>query len=274
MPVTTSQQLNNYFKDFAETEVTFTKEVIQATRLNPGGVHLKCLGDQWPCVIYSSSMTSARIIANLNSSLNETLKKANNVVSLRFSFTESEKTKPITFFVKAKTTGFSPYGKEKPNLFLANLTFSQRPPDDLILLLGKMLEANSNAKRRGEWRLQLSPQTVKTLGIVPEDTSITRDSERKRAILRDVSFSGCKAIVAASAEDLQKQRVNISLTFQDPREAFDIGASVCRSDPVEGHEGICVCGFHFEDSTIPMAYKVRINNAVRTQRSDAGAPDG
>jgi PilZN3 domain/PilZ domain len=270
MPVTTSQQLANYFKDFAETEVTFTKEVIQATRLNPSGVHLKCLGEQWPCVVYSSSMTSARIITNLQTSLNETLRKANNVVSLRFSFAESDKTQPIAFFVKAKTTGFTPYGKERPNLYFASLVFSQRPPDDLILVLGRMLEANQNAKRRGEWRLPLSALVVKTLGIVPEHTSVTQDSERRRAILRDVSFSGCKAIVATGSTDLLNKKVNVGLTFQDPDEFFEIAAAVCRSDPVEGHDGICVTGFQYEEGQVPMAYKLRINNAIRAQKTDIG----
>ena len=270
MPVTTSQQLANYFRDFAQTEVTFTKEVVEATRLNPNGVHLKCLGDQWPCVIYSSSMTSARIITNLQSSLNEKLRKANNVVSLRFSFTESDETQPITFFVKAKTTGFTPYGNERSNIYFANLTFSQHPPDDLIFVLGRMLEAKQNSKRRGEWRLPLSALIVKILGIVPEHTSVTQETERRRAILRDVSFSGCKAIVATPPADLLNMKVNVTLTFQDPDEVFEITANARRTDPVEGHDGICVSSFQYEEEGIPMAYKLRINNAIRAQRSDTG----
>jgi len=268
MPVTTSQQLANYFKEFAETEVTFTKEVIRATRLNPSGVHLKCLGDQWQCVIYSSSMTSARIITNLQTSLNETLRKANNSISLRFSFSDSDKSNPIAFFVKAKSTGFTPYGKERPDLYFANLTFAQHPPDDLILILGRMLEAKQNSKRRSEWRLPLSAAIVKKIGIVPERTSVTENQNRRRAVLRDVSFSGCKAVVAASSEALLNSNVIVNLTFQDPDESFEISANVCRADPVEGHESISVFGFHYDEEQVPMAYKLRINNAIRSQRSN------
>ncbi|MBU8913264.1 MAG: PilZ domain-containing protein [Spirochaetales bacterium] len=270
MPVTTSQQLSNYLRDFAETEVTFTKEVIHATRLNPSGVHLKCLGDQWPCVVHSLSMTSGKIITNLQSSLNERLQKANNMVSLRLSFSEADKAEPVAFFVKAKTTGFTPYGKERPNLYFANLTFTQQPPDDLILVLGRMLEAKHNSKRRREWRLPLSASIVKRLGIVPGETTVTDNQSRKRAILRDVSFSGCKAIVADPSGDFLNKNVSVNLTFQDPDELFEIPASVCRSDPVEGHSGICVFGFQYEEERIPMAYKLRINNAIRAQRTDIG----
>jgi len=270
MPVTTSQQLSTYLKDFAETEVTFTKEVIHATRLNPGGVHLKCLGDQWPCVVHSLSMTSAKIITNLQSSLNERLRKANNMVSLRLSFNEADKAEPIAFFVKAKAIGFTPYGKERPNLYFANLTFTQQPPDDLILVLGRMLEAKHNSKRRSEWRLPISASIVKKLGIVPENTTVTDNQNRKPAILRDISFSGCKAVLADPSGDFLDKKVFVNLTFQDPDEVFEIAATVCRSDPVEGHSGICVFGFHYEEARIPMAYKLRVNNAIRAQRSDTG----
>lgn len=270
MPVTTSQQLANYFKEFGETEVTFTKEVIQAARLHLSGVHLKCLGDQWRCVIHSSSMTSARIITNLQSSLNETLRSANNTVSLRYCFNDSDKTEPIAFFVKAKTTGFTPYGKEKQNLYFASLTFTQRPPDDLILILGTLLEAKQNSKRRSEWRLPLSPVIVKKLGIVPELSSVTVNENSRRAVLRDVSFSGCKAIVATSSDELLHKDVNMTLTFQDPDEIFEIAATTCRADAVDGHDGICIFGFQFDEERIPMAYKLRINGAIRAQRTDIG----
>jgi hypothetical protein len=215
-------------------------------------------------------MTSARIITNLQSSLNETLRKANNVVSLRFSFAESDKTRPIAFFVKAKTSGFTPYGEEKPNLYFANLAFSQHPPDDLILVLGRLLEAKQNSKRRGEWRLPLSALIVKMLGIVPEQTSVAHGSQRRRAVLRDVSFSGCKAIVATASSELMNKKVNVTLAFQDPEEVFQMDAEVRRSDPVEGHDGICVSGFQFEQDHVPIAYKLRINNAIRAQRADTG----
>lgn len=268
MPVTTSQQLSNYFKDFSETEVTFTKEVIEATRLDPQGVHLKCLGDQWPCVIYSSSMTSAKIITNLQPRLNESLQKANSLVSLRFSFRETERTHPIAFFVKARATGFNSYSKERPNLYFVTLDFTQQPPDDLILILGKMLEAKQNSKRRGEWRLPMSESVVKSLGILPDRASVTVDKTRYPAILRDISFSGCKAIIATADNSLGSNSARIRLMFQDPDEAFAIEADICRSDAVQGHDGICVSGFHYNEEKVPMAYKVRINTAMRSERAE------
>ena len=99
MPVSSSHQMASYFDNYAQVEVTFTKEVLHALRINTKHVSLKCLGSQWPCVLYSSSLKTARIIANLHGSLNESIEEAKNLVSLRFSINEPENTDPVMFFV-------------------------------------------------------------------------------------------------------------------------------------------------------------------------------
>ena len=110
MAVTTSQQISHYYNQFQNTDVTFTKEVIRALMLNTKQVFVKALGYQWPCIIYSSSMRSAKIITTMTQALKETLQKSKNTVSLRFSFIQREKTDPLAFFVSAKIAGISPYG--------------------------------------------------------------------------------------------------------------------------------------------------------------------
>ena len=267
MPVTTSQQIADYFRDFAETEVTFTKEVVRAIGLNPSEVQLRCMGDQWPCAIYGSSMTTARIIAKLHPRLNESLRRANNAVALRYSFTDPDKERPIAFLVKARTTGFARFGAEHADLYVANLMFSQKPPDDLIRILGRLLEANRNATRRREWRLPLSAVVVKALGIQLDGITVRENGKRIRALLRDISFSGCKAVVPIAAEKLADREIGLVLPFDDPTETVDLAATVCHSDRVEGHDNVGVFGIHFKEESVPVSYKMRINAALRTQRS-------
>ena len=62
MPITPSRQITRYYEQFSAVEVTFSREVTAAVMLSPRHVHLKCLADQWPCIIHSASMTSARLI--------------------------------------------------------------------------------------------------------------------------------------------------------------------------------------------------------------------
>ena len=266
MPVITSQQIADYFREFAETEVTFSKDVARAIGLNPSGVHLQCMGGQWPCAIYGSSMTSARIITKLRPSLNESLRKTGNVVSLRYDMIDPENDRSIAFFVKARTTSFSQFGRGGADLCVAHLEFAQRPPDDLIRILGRLLEAKRNATRRKEWRLPMSSAIVKALGIVPNGVLLRRNGSRYPALLRDVSFSGCKAVVPVAAEAFAGDEIGVVIPFQEPNESVDLAAEIRHADTVEGHEFVGVFGIHFKEERVPVAFKLRINAALRSRR--------
>lgn len=269
MPVTTSQQITRYFQQFSQAEVTFTREVTQALRLNSKHVFVKCLGSQWPCIIYSASMTTAKIIANLKSGLNECISKANKLVQLRFSFTEPDKPDAITFFVPARVTGVTPYGEKNKDLFFANLEFTQRPPDDLIQLLGQLLEANVNAKRRKEERIPISAHSVKQLGLLPDACTFAVDGVPRKAIFRDVSFSGCKVVLIGIPKMLVNRAATVKLAFYDPEEAFTVEGTIVRYDPVEGRSDIAAFGVLFSEERVPMGYKMRVNTALKQFRSKA-----
>lgn len=267
MPVTTSQQITRYFEQFSQAEVTFTKEVVQTIMLNTKHVYIKCLGSQWPCIIYAASMTTAKIIANLRGGLNDCVRESNGLVQLRFSFAEPDKPDPITFFVPARVGGTNPYGEQNKDLFFANLEFTQRPPDDLIQILGQLLEANVNAKRRKEDRIPLTAHSVKQLGIVVNDCALTVDGVPRKAILRDVSFSGCKAVLMGVPKMLVNRHAVVRLVFDDPEQTFQIEGSIVRFDPVEGRSDIAAFGIQFDEDKVPMGYKMRINSVLKQFRS-------
>ncbi|MBT3275758.1 MAG: hypothetical protein HN368_21585 [Spirochaetales bacterium] len=99
MALITSQQLANYYELYLDIDVTFNKEVIQAIGLRSKEISLRCLGTQSPCIIYSSSMSRAKIVTNVTPDLNQKIRDANNLVSLRFSFNMPDKSDPLPFFV-------------------------------------------------------------------------------------------------------------------------------------------------------------------------------
>jgi hypothetical protein len=267
MSVSTSQQIARYYDQFQSTEVTFTKEVIRATMLNPREVYLKCLGYQWPCVVYSSSMVGAKIIANVTSTLNETVRKANNLVSLRFSFTIRDKADPLYFFVSSKISGFTPYSKEKPELNFISLTYTQRPPDDLIEILGELLEANVNAKRRKEQRITVTADSAKQMGIQQKTPKLFVEGVPRKCILRDVSFSGAKVVILGVAKFLVGKSAILRIELDEPSEVVDIEGEVVRFDAVEGREDLAAVALKFQEDAVPMSYKLRINNYLKANNS-------
>jgi hypothetical protein len=267
MSVTTSQQIAQYLERFSTLEVTFNKQVVKATLLNTKQVYLKCTGYQWPCIIHTASMSLARIIANVSNELNEALDKANNVVSLRYSFTSSQSGTPLAFFVPAKVVSSKPYTETQPSIRFLTLQYTQRPPDDLIYILGQLIEANINARRRKEERIPLTAHSQKQLGLVVEDCSVHVDGVPRRAIIRDLSFSGCKAVIMGIPKMVVHRHASVHLVFDDPEESYAIPGDVARFDPVEGREDVAVFGIRFEDDKVPISYKMRINAVLRSIRN-------
>lgn len=270
MGITTSQQITRYFELYQGTELTFTKEIIAASGLVPRQCFLKCLGEQWGCVIYSSSFQGARIIANVKGSFYEKLKKANNLVSLRFCFKVPDKADPRTFFVAAKVTGFSPY-PANPELNFLTLTFPQRPPDDLIEIMGRLLEATMNSAKRRDERIELSVDAMRKLGIASKETSLFIQGVPRRCILRDISFSGVKTIIVGLAKFLVDKEAMIRIPLEDPRETVDVKGKVVRFELVEGRKDLAALAIAFDEATVPMTIKVRINDYLSQFRKPAAA---
>jgi hypothetical protein len=267
MGVATSQQIGKYYERYKSIDVTFTKEVIKATGLVTPQVYLKCVGETWPCVIYSSSFEGAKIIVNARSGLYEKIQRANNFVSLRYSFKESDKIDPFMFFVSARTAGYSPYGGS-PDIAMLTMTFTQRPPDDLIEIMGRLMDANINSAKRREERIILTTESMRKLHIISKETAVFIQGVPRRCILRDISFSGAKVIMAGVAKFLLEREASLRLEFDDPREGILVKGRTLRAEDVEGRKDLIALALHFDEQVLPMSYKLRINdylNQVRTE---------
>ncbi len=266
MSVSTSQQIARYFNEFSTNEVTFTKDVIRATMLHPKQVFLKILGYQFPCIVYSASLVGAKVIVNFHEGLKEVLKKSNNACSLRFSFLQRDKPDPLAFFVSGKITGVTPYGEQKPDLHFMNIQYTQRPPDDLIEIIGGLLEANVNAKRRKEERIVITNDSLRKLGIGGKGAVVVVDGIPRKCILRDLSFSGAKVIILGVAKFLVNKAAILKLDLLDPAETVQIPGKILRFEEVEGRSDIAAYAMKFEDEQVPMEYKMRLNNYIRGMR--------
>jgi hypothetical protein len=276
MSITTSQQIGKWFDLYRTIDVTYTKEIMKATGLDTRGVFLKCVGEQWPCVIYSSSFSGAKIIVSTKQALTERIAKANNAVSLRFSFKLSDNPDPVSFFIGAKILGFSSYSLGGGDLQFASLQYTQRPPDDFIDIMGRLLEANMNATRRREERILLNPDSMRRLCLVSKDSYIYVQGVPRKCILRDLSFSGAKAIIVGVAKFLVDKECILRVEMEDPRETLDLKGTIVRYEDVEGRKDLTAIAVKFDEQSVPMTYKMHINDClsqVRLPRTDeATAP--
>ncbi len=265
MSIVTTQQLARYYEQYRTTEVTFNKQVATATGLVAKNVYLKILDRQLSCVVFSSSMAGARVIASISPTIMAGLKKANNRMSLRWCFKLPDKVEPITFFVPSHPAGFAHYAAQDPDVQVVALEFTQRPPDDLIQILGMLLEANSNASRRKDERILLSPETMKKMGLESREAALLIEHASFKCALRDISFSGAKVLAAGSAAAFADRKLALRIIRGDPSLDILIQGVVRRAEEVGGHKDILAIGIEFQGD-IPMTYKLLISSYLGTVR--------
>lgn len=263
----TSQQLKKYFEQYADVEVTFTRQVSQTLGLLPKFVFLKCQADTLPCIVYASSMREAKVLLSLRAGSRRLLQQADMAVSLRFCFERSERGgQPLAFYVGARVSALTAYNQQTPDLYLLSLEYTQRPPDDLIEMLGGLLEANSNAQKRSEVRVDIGPATLRTLGLDSREASFTLEGVESRCILRDLSFSGAKVLVHGSSSSYVDKPIVLTLSFSDSRQTVRLPGRVVRWEAMANREDIGAIGIRFDTAQVPMPYKLAINACLRGRK--------
>jgi hypothetical protein len=267
MSVLTQQKIASYYDRYKGIDVTFTKEIIQVTGLLTQQVLIKCMGDFWPCVVYSSSFEGAKVVANTKSGITGKLQQANNSISLRLSFRNAETGQPVIFFVTARVSGYNAYGGSADTA-LFNLQFTQRPPDYLIEIMGRVLDATINSTKRKSERVLLTADSIRKLRMLSKDTAAFIAGVPRRCILRDLAFGGAKIIMMGVAKFLVDRETALRLDFDDPRESFLIRGKFLRAESVEGRKELIALVIAFDAAAIPMGYKVRLNDFLSAVRAD------
>jgi hypothetical protein len=189
MGILTAQFISAYYDRFKSTEVVFTKELTGATGLIAEQVQLKCGSEFWPCLFYSTSFLGAKIIVNIKSGLPDKLKNSSNAMSMRLSFKSTEDGSPVTFFIAGRVAGMVPY-KDSADVSLFTIQYTQRPPDYLIEVLGRVLDATLNFSKRKDERIVLTTESKRKFKLPSSETIAFIQAVPRRCLLREISYSG------------------------------------------------------------------------------------
>jgi hypothetical protein len=265
MSTLTSQQINAFYEQYKTVSLTFSQETIKATGLVAKQIYLKCMGDFWPCVLYSSSFETAKVVANIKAGLVEKLQAAKNSASIRFCFKLSGNNDAIFFFVNVKSIGFIPYGNSS-DVAIFTFQYIQRPPDDLIEILGRFLSVNDNFSRRRSERLTLTPEIMRKLQINTRETVVSIQGAPRKCILSDISLFGAKIVMMGTAKESENMVLRVN--FANPPESFMLKGRFIRSEIVEGRKDLCALGVAFDEEDIPLNYKLRINDYLNLTRQE------
>lgn len=263
--VATNQQINNYYDTYRETEIVFTKDILRTLRIDPRQIYIKCGGSQWPCIINSNSFQHAKIIVGTSGgAFAQITKKDAPPVNLRYYFFGEDNT-PLAFFVTCHVTNVTPYMNSQ-ELAIVTLTFTQRPPDDLIYRLGSLMDANDSFVNRKEDRINIDEITQRKLGIDKKETIVFIQNVPRRCLLINLSFSGAKIVFVGVPQFLNGKNIILRLLCSDPNEIIDIKGTIVAVDNVEGRKDLVQAGIKFDEAQVPLSYKMRLNNYLTTNR--------
>lgn len=267
MGIATNQQISNYYDFYRDKEIIFTKDILRSLRIDPRQIYIKCNGAQWPCIINSTSFQMAKIILGTKGgAFAQITKKDTPPVSLRFCFIEPDN-EPLSFFISGKVAEVTPYMNSQ-ELAIITLSYTQRPPDDLILKLGTLIEASINFTQRKEERIIINQDSKHKLNIEKEETIIYIQNVPRRCILRDLSFSGAKVILLGLSKFIKDKETILRIQFNDPFETLDIKGTIVAADLIEGRQDIVAASIRFDENQVPLSYKIHINNYVTANRKN------
>ncbi len=263
MGIANSHQISRYYDFFRDKEIVFTKANVQILKMDPRQIYVKCAGGQWPCLINSSSLQSAKIIIGTNSGAFLAIQKDKNMsIQLRYCFLDANGA-PIHFFVNCTVGEINKY-QNTEELAVVTLNFTQRPPDDLIFKIGEFLEANENFYHRKEERIDINKNSIRKLGLEKEESIIFVENVPRRCILKDLSFSGAKVMLVGVPKFLVGKNIALKIDFIDTNESVLVPGIIPRAEFLEGRKDITTVHIAFNGDTVPMVYKIHINSFITT----------
>ncbi len=267
MAILTNTQITNLYNAYKDIDITFNKDVIKATGLKTNEIYIKAAGMQRPCIVYSTSFTKARLIANTGNEFINRTREAGDLITLRMAFVDSEKKDLISFFINAKVTGYGVYDTPESTLNYINIIFTQRPPDDLIIIMGKLLQANVNFNKRIDERIIVNQSNYSKLGFSSRELLLVLQEIPRKAILLDISSSGIKIIgVKAFKFHLNK---DISIKFPLKSNNYvEIPGTILRFDPLPNRNDLGIFGIKFKENSIPLSFKVQIEQYFETVKKN------
>jgi hypothetical protein len=263
MGTLTQKKIQDYYNEFRSIPVTFNKEIIQVTGLQPKQTILKCGSDFFPCFVYSTTFEEAKIVSSDKSDIVKKLKEANNLVSLKFTFKTPSSGEQVAFLVAARVIGFAKYNGST-DMLMFTLQFSHRPPDDLIGIVGRILEANIISSRRKNEYISITPESQRKLHLV-KNVSITAEGVPRRCILRDISFSGARFVMLGISKFLLDKQSSIKFDFDDPIESYTIDGKFVNVENVADRNDMVTVTMSYNEP-IPMIYKVRLSDYLGKTR--------
>ncbi len=249
-----NEKITEYYEKYKYRQIAFNKSVIKEVGLVVERVAFKCKMKTFPCILYSASMQSASILANLVFGDFDLIEKSNKKITLKLSFFSKIEKRVISFFVDSKVIGSSIYKGSSKNLNLISIEYINKCPHDLIFSIGRYLDKESDMEKRIYQRVVVTHQYEQGNNIQPSKSYLYTDGKRRNCILSEISIFSAKVIIFGKAEEYINKRAILIIKTIGIKELGELIGVIKRCETIDPNKGLLYLIIIFDQEKIPPSY--------------------
>jgi hypothetical protein len=203
-------------------------------------------------------MNNATLISRMNFNATQQIKKANNNGLLGLNFNVPGKKEPIQIGINVKITKMNLLKQGEKGLYQLSLNFKTKPPDDYIVILGKILEAKSYAQKdyieepdENSVKIKQDKHKLKCV-----DTEIINGENREKCVLDTVSVSAARVIIKGERHEFLDKKVRLIMSTEEIEDSGEADGIVTRCSDMKTIDGsVTIINISFESGSVPDEFK-------------------
>jgi PilZ domain len=252
--------INKLYNEYSDVEIDFRdKSISKLTGLDPKKVSLKVKGEQWDCTLYSCSMKCAKVVVKMNMDGFQNLQSAKNFVNLNLGFQREQETDPVVFFIPSVIEGYKSINEKQKEAYMFNLNFIQKPSDELIEIIGELIEVKEKYEKRKNSRITINSKILKDIGLTNQNIIVEIDNIKRKGILRNISATGLSILLSCIAKFLINKQIVLYLISSKLQTVIKVHGTIVWKNDVEGRKDIYELGIKLDNDKIPLEYKHLVN---------------
>lgn len=246
-------------KDF---DIIFNSNVIRTLGLKADQITFKCGNLNIPCILYSSSLNKARIIAKIDDTIKMALEDNDFNINLRFTFYISKLKQTMSFYVGSTILDYDRYDSDNTDLYFVYITFDKMPPREFIEILGEHITKQVNQHKRAVERVIV--ESNKNL-----ESFIFKDGNGKKCVLTEISLFSAKILVSATPNEFKEKSSTLLIMKSSQIKGLgEMLGYIERVEEINSKEGIISIIITFDQESIPPGYKMWVAECMEMVRKN------
>lgn len=254
---------DQYYSEYKSQIITFNQELSNSIGLINDRVSITCKEKNFPCILYSSSMSNSKIIAKLDTAFFCILEEQKHKVSLNLSFKIDGLKKDLSFYLQSAVSNISKYENNSDDCYILYIDFIDKPPNDLILIFGNYLQQQSGMQKRCDTRINVSHEHNESLGLDLTNNVLFIDGNGKKCILSEISSRCAKILIHGEHKDFESgTNVMMLMKAKGLQGMGEILGSISRAEVIDIKQKLFSLVIQFNQEKIPPTYKTWISQCI------------